>query len=68
MDNEIKETDMNNLPKDPVMLLSVVNNTLRDFYCKFDEFLKSNDSDIQELIEKLIMIEYSYDEEKNQFV
>ena len=68
MDNEIKETDMNNLPKDPVMLLSVVNTNLRDFYSNLDEFCKANDADTQEIIEKLKMIEYTYDEEKNQFV
>ena len=68
MDNEIKETDMNNLPKDPVMLLSVVNTNLRDFYSNLDEFCKAKDADKQEIIEKLKMIEYTYDEEKNQFV
>lgn len=67
-DNEIKETDMNNLPKDPVMLLSVVNTNLRDFYSDLDEFCKAKDADKQEIIEKLKMIEYTYDEEKNQFV
>ena len=68
MDNEIKETDMNNLPKDPVMLLSVVNTNLRDFYSNLDEFCKAKDADKQEIIEKLKMIEYTYDEEKNQFI
>ena len=68
MDNEIKETDMNNLPKDPVMLLSVVNTNLRDFYSNLDEFCKAKDADKQKIIEKLKMIEYTYDEEKNQFV
>ena len=63
MDNEIKETDMNNLPKDPVMLLSVVNTNLRDFYSNLDEFCKAKDADKQ-----VKMIEYTYDEEKNQFV
>ena len=60
MDNEIKETDMNNLPKDPVMLLSVVNTNLRDFYSNLDEFCKAKDADKQEIIEKLKMIEYTY--------
>jgi len=67
MDNEIKETDMNNLPKDPVMLLSVVNTNLRDFYSNLDEFCKAKDADKQEIIEKLKMIEYTYDEEKNEY-
>ena len=68
MDNEIKETDMNNLPKDPAMRLCVVNTNLRDFYSNLDEFCKAKDADKQEIIEKLKMIEYTYDEEKNQFV
>ena len=68
MDTEIKETDMNNLPKDPVMLLSVVNTNLRDFYSNLDEFCKAKDADKQKIIQKLKMIEYTYDEEKNQFV
>ena len=54
---------MNNLPKDPVMLLSVVNTNLRDFYSNLDEFCKAKDADKQEIIEKLNMIEYTYDEE-----
>ena len=41
------------LPGDPVMLLSVVNTKLRDFY---------------ELTEKLAAAGYRYDEERNQFV
>ena len=41
MDNEIKETDMNNLPKDPVMLLSVVNTELRDRYPSLEELAKA---------------------------
>ena len=53
MDNEIKETDMNNLPKDPVMLLSVVNTNLRDFYSNLDEFCKAKDADKQEIIEEV---------------
>ena len=41
---------MNNLPKDPVMLLSVVNTNLRDFNSNLDEFCKAKDADKQELI------------------
>lgn len=59
---------MNNLPKDPVMLLSVVNTNLRDFYGNLDEFCKVKDVSKNEIIEKLKLIDYSYDEEKNQFV
>lgn len=59
---------MNNLPKDPVMLLSVVNTNLRDFYGNLDEFCKAKDANKDEIIEKLKLIDYVYDEEKNQFV
>ncbi len=47
---------MDNLPKDPVMLLSVVNTNLRDFYSNLDEFCKAKDADKQEIIEKLKII------------
>lgn len=58
---------MNNLPKDPVMLLSVVNTNLRDFYGSLDEFCKAKVVDKNEIIEKLKLIDYVYDEAKNQF-
>ena len=59
---------MNDLPKDPVMLLGVVNTNLRDFYCSLEEFCKTKDVDQAALIEKLKKINYEYDEERNQFI
>lgn len=59
---------MINLPKDPVMLLSVVNTNLRDYYQSLDEFCIAKDVDINEIIEKLATIDYCYDETKNQFI
>lgn len=56
------------LPKDPVMLLSFVNLKLRDFYDSLDAMCDDMDVDKQEIINKLELIDYHYDTEKNQFV
>lgn len=58
---------MSDLPKDPVMLLSVVNTNLRDYYSGLDEFCKAKDVNKEELINKLATIGYEYDKEINQF-
>ena len=54
-------------PKDPVMLLSFINMKLRDEYPSLDELCKSLDADKNEIIEKLRGINYTYNEERNQF-
>ncbi|MCR5737614.1 MAG: DUF4250 domain-containing protein [Eubacterium sp.] len=59
---------MNSLPKDPVMLLSVVNTNLRDYYSNLDEFCRAKDVEKEALVEKLRKIQYEYNEETNQFV
>ena len=59
---------MDTLPKDPVMLLSVVNTNLRDFYGSLDDFCRAKDVDKSEIEEKLDKINYSYDATSNQFV
>lgn len=59
---------MDTLPKDPVMLLSVVNTNLRDFYGSLEEFCTAKDVDSQEIISKLETINYKYDAERNQFI
>lgn len=56
------------LPGDPVMLLSVVNAKLRDFYRSLDELCEDLDVSKERLIEKLNNIDYEYDEKRNQFV
>lgn len=56
------------IPKDPVMLLSFVNLKLRDFYKNLDELCEDLDADKEEILEKLRAMDYTYDEEKNQFV
>lgn len=57
-----------NLPKDPVMLLSVVNTKLRDYYPTLEELAKSEGIAKEEIIERLAMINYVYNENQNQFV
>ena len=59
---------MDTLPKDPVMLLSVVKTNLRDFYGSLDDFCRAKDVDKSEIEEKLEKINYSYDAASNQFV
>lgn len=59
---------MNNLPKDPVILLSYVNTQLRDFYPTLDELCSSLGVDKQSICDTLSQIDYSYDPTSNQFV
>lgn len=56
-----------NLPKDPAILLSVVNTKLRDFYASLDELCCDLELDKDEIIKKCKMIGYEYDENSNQF-
>lgn len=56
------------LPRDPVMLLSVVNTKLRDYYSTLDALCEDMEIDKKELIEKLELIDYTYDVGRNQFV
>ena len=56
------------LPRDPVMLLSVVNTKLRDYYSTLDVLCEDMQVAKQELIGKLEMIDYTYDAGSNQFV
>ena len=56
------------LPKDPVMLLSLINTKLRDFNSSLDDFCKENNLNEDEIKKQLEMIDYHYDEFKNKFV
>ena len=58
---------MTGLPKDPILLLSVVNTKLRDYYPSLDALCDDMDVSREVLEEKLGMIDYRYDAEKNQF-
>lgn len=57
-----------NLPKDPIMLLSVVNTKLRDLYPSLEELAKAYMVSEEEIIHKLKTINYEYNSERNQFV
>ena len=59
---------MNTLPKDPVMLLSVINTKLRDDYPALEtlcEDLEINQKETEKVLES---IDYFYDREKNRFL
>ena len=56
-----------NLPKDKVMLLSVINTALRDKYSSLDELCESEGIDKEQIIKDLAEIDYAYKEEVNQF-
>lgn len=56
-----------NLPKDPVMMLSVVNTQLRDNYSNLDELAKAYMTSKEYILEALSKINYTYDETQNQF-
>ena len=57
-----------NLPKDPVMLLSVINTNLRDFYPDLDTLCQELQLDQEMLIQKLEKIDYENDEEQKQYI
>lgn len=56
------------LPVDPVMRLSFVNTKLRDYYDNLEALCRDLDIDAEELMQSLAVIDYHYDEEKNQFI
>ena len=55
------------LPKDPMILLSVVNTKLRDAYDSLDSLCEDLDEDREELIKKLAAAGFCYDENTNKF-
>ena len=59
---------MEQLPQDPIMLYSVLNTKLRDFYPSLDALCQDLNVDQKEIMEKLAGVGFSYDEEKNQFI
>lgn len=55
------------LPKDPYMLLSMINMKLRDQYSSMDELCDDLDEDKAAIDEKLKAAGFSYDEAVNQY-
>lgn len=64
--SKLEENEMI-LPKDPYMLLSVVNMKLRDNYKFFDELCEDMDENPEEISAALEKIGYTYSKELNQF-
>ena len=56
------------LPNDPVILLSVINTKLRDYYSSLDALCEDLNIDKEEITKKLSLIGYNYKPERNQFV
>ena len=56
------------LPKDPMLLLSVVDTKIRDYYHTLDALCEDMNVEKDEIICKLKGIDYEYDESKHQFV
>ena len=59
---------MNQLPQDPIMLYSVINTKLRDFYSSLDVLCEDMNVNEKELKEKLASVGFKYSEERNQFI
>ena len=56
------------LPRDPAILLSVVNTRLRDGCGCLEELCAQEDVCLAELCRKLEELGYRYDRERNQFI
>ena len=55
------------LPKDPMILLSVINTHLRDDYPNLDALCEELDIAREELEAKLAAVGFAYDAEQNRF-
>lgn len=58
---------MNQLPQDPIMLYSVLNTKLRDFYPSLKALCEDFHIEEEALKEKLSAAGFTYNEERNQF-
>lgn len=56
------------LPKDPYILLSVINMKLRDSYASLDALCDDMDEDKEQIVEALEKVGYHYDAERNAFI
>lgn len=56
------------LPKDPMLLLSVVNTKIRDYYHTLDALCEDMQADKDNIIDTMRGIDYEYDESRHQFV
>ena len=56
------------LPKHPMLLLSVINTKLRDYYPNLDLLCEELQIDSETLKKRLAEIDYEYDPEQNRFI
>lgn len=52
---------------EPLLLLSIINTKLRDYYKNFDDLCEDLEYDKEEIIDKLKSIGYEYNSNLNQF-
>ena len=58
---------MNDLPKDPMMLMSFINMKLRDIYPSLEALCEDMDIDKAQLLEKLGSVGFEYNQNLNKF-
>ena len=58
---------MLDLPKDPMMLFSVINMRLRDIYPSLDALCDDLHVDKNEIIDRLATAGFEYNEQQNKF-
>jgi hypothetical protein len=58
---------MENLPQDPMMLVSFINMKLRDEFSSLDDLCSDLDIDKQQLIDKLSANGFTYSTENKRF-
>ena len=63
-----KDSKMVQLPQDPIMLYSVINTKLRDFYSSLEALCDDMNINETELKEKLSSVGFKYNKERNQFI
>lgn len=59
---------MAGLPKDPYMLLSIINMKLRDQYSSLERLCDDMEADVQQISDALAAVGYHYDAERNAFI
>ena len=64
----MERSTITNLPKDPMILLSVINTKIRDQYHTLEALCEDMQIEKQELIDILKGIDYEYDESRHQFI
>lgn len=59
---------MQNLPKDPFMLVSYLNTRLRDYDGTLEELCKTLNLDKEEICRRLLEAGFEYDEKISRFI